>query len=199
MGIANTTTAAALTSAITGASPAQAVGPGTGLDDTALAHKRAVVTQALQRCNAAALRNDPLTLLCEVGGLEIAVLAGTLLAAAQHRIPVLLDGYITTSAALIATALAPALRFHLFAAHCGAEPGHARALEQLGLTAAAGAAPLLQLDLRLGEGSGAALALPLLGNATRLMREMATFDQAGVSDRPTPAHGDESAASPTGR
>jgi nicotinate-nucleotide--dimethylbenzimidazole phosphoribosyltransferase len=183
MGIANTTPAAALTSALTGAPPAQTVGRGTGLDDTALEQKRAVVSRALDRCNAAALRADPLALLCELGGLEIAVLAGAMLAAAAQRIPVLIDGYITTSAALVAAALSPNLRAHLFAAHCGAEPGHPLALAHLGLTDAAGAGPLLRLDLRLGEGSGAALALPLLLSATRLLREMATFDQAGVSER----------------
>jgi nicotinate-nucleotide--dimethylbenzimidazole phosphoribosyltransferase len=183
MGIANTTPAAALTSALTGATPDQTVGRGTGLDDAALSHKRTVVELALRRCNAAALRHDPLTLLCELGGLEIAVLAGAMLAAARKRIPVLLDGYITTGAALVAAALAPNLRAHLFAAHCGAEPGHDIALTQLGLTAAGSAGPLLRLDMRLGEGSGAALALPLLVSATRLMRDMATFDQAGVSNR----------------
>jgi nicotinate-nucleotide--dimethylbenzimidazole phosphoribosyltransferase len=183
MGIANTTPAAALTSALTGAAPEQTVGRGTGLDDAALAHKRAVVERALHRCNAAGLHDDPLALLSELGGLEIATLAGGMLAAARHRIPVLLDGYITTSAALVAAALAPNLRAHLFAAHCSAEPGHDLALAHLGLTTAAGAGPLLRLDMRLGEGSGAALALPLLMSATRLMREMATFDQAGVSDR----------------
>jgi len=183
MGIANTTPAAALTSALTGAAPEQTVGRGTGLDDAALAHKRAVVARALDRSNAAALRADPLALLCELGGLEIALLVGAMLGAARHRIPVLLDGYITTSAALVAAALAPALRVHLFASHCGAEPGHDLALAHLGLSDEAGAGPLLRLDMRLGEGSGAALALPLLVNATRLMREMATFDQAGVSDK----------------
>jgi nicotinate-nucleotide--dimethylbenzimidazole phosphoribosyltransferase len=183
MGIANTTPAAALTSALTGAAPAETVGRGTGLDDAALAHKRTVVAAALDRCNAPALQSDPLALLCELGGLEIAVLAGAMLAAARHRIPVLLDGYITTSAALVAAALAPALRAHLFAAHCGAEPGHDLALAHLGLNEASGAGPLLRLDMRLGEGSGAALALPLLISATRLLREMATFDQAGVSDK----------------
>jgi nicotinate-nucleotide--dimethylbenzimidazole phosphoribosyltransferase len=183
MGIANTTPAAALTSALTGAPPDQTVGRGTGIDDAALRHKREVVARALQRCNADALRSEPLALLCELGGLEIAVLAGAMLAAARHRIPVLLDGYITTSAALVATAMVPHLRAHLFASHASAEPGHTLALAHLGLTAATGAGPLLRLDMRLGEGSGAALALPLLLGAARLMREMATFDQAGVSDR----------------
>jgi nicotinate-nucleotide--dimethylbenzimidazole phosphoribosyltransferase len=183
MGIANTTPAAALTSALTGALPDQTVGRGTGIDDAALQHKREVVGRALQRCNVATLRTDPLTLLCELGGLEIAVLAGAMLAAARHRIPVLLDGYITTSAALVAAAMVPHVRAHLFASHASAEPGHTLALTHLGLTSEAGAGPLLRLDMRLGEGSGAALALPLLLGAVRLMRDMATFDQAGVSDK----------------
>jgi nicotinate-nucleotide--dimethylbenzimidazole phosphoribosyltransferase len=183
MGIANTTPAAALTSALTGALPDQTVGRGTGIDDAVLQHKREVVARALQRCNAATLRTDPLALLCELGGLEIAVLAGAMLAAARHRIPVLLDGYITTSAALVAAAMVPHVRAHLFASHVSAEPGHALALTHLGLTREAGAGPLLRLDMRLGEGSGAALALPLLLGAVRLLRDMATFDQAGVSDK----------------
>lgn len=183
MGIANTTPAAALTSVITGAPPEQTVGRGTGIDAAALRHKRSIVAQALRRSGDTSLRDDPVRLLSELGGLEIAFLAGAMLAAGARRIPILLDGYITTSAALVAAALAPNLRTHLIAAHCGAEPGHALALDHLGLTGAAGAAPLLRLDLRLGEGSGAALALPLLQSATRLLREMATFDQAGVSDQ----------------
>ncbi len=195
MGIANTTPAAALTGACVGAPPALTVGRGTGVDDATLERKRAVVATALRRVadahaigvidspDAAPLALDPLTILAELGGLEIAVLAGAALASAARRIPVLLDGYITTSAALIAAALAPNLRAHLFASHCSAEPGHALALAHLGLTAEQGAGPLLRLDLRLGEGSGAALALPLLASAARLMREMATFEQAGVAQQ----------------
>lgn len=181
MGIANTTPAAAITSAITGAPLSQTVGRGTGIDDDALEHKRQIVLQALNRCSAETLRLDPLTLLCELGGLEIALLAGAMLGAAANRIPILLDGYITTSAALIAAGLAPNLRSHLFASHCSAEPGHMLALIHLTLTTDAGAPPLVHLGLRLGEGSGAALALPLLQSATRVMRDMATFTQAGVS------------------
>lgn len=200
MGIANTTPSAALTSAFTGAPPTSTVGRGTGIDDAMMARKRSVVTQALQRfedqhnaAGAAGTAPIPeglssfqmyaLEILCELGGLEIAVMAGAALAAAARRVPVLLDGYITTSAALVAAALAPNLRTHLFAAHLSFEPGHALALSHLGLTPEANAGPLLRLDLRLGEGSGAALALPLLTSAARVMRDMATFDQAGVSDR----------------
>ncbi|NJP05417.1 MAG: nicotinate-nucleotide--dimethylbenzimidazole phosphoribosyltransferase [Chloroflexaceae bacterium] len=185
MGIANTTPTAALTSAYTGAAPAETVGRGTGIDDAMLEQKRRVVTMALQRCGNPDRTTPALTLLSELGGLEIAVLAGATLAAAAQRIPILLDGYITTSAALVAAGLAPSVTTHLFASHRSAEPGHRLALEHLGLTVDAGAGPLLQLDLRLGEGSGAALALPLILSATRLMRNMATFGEAGVSDRDT--------------
>ncbi len=200
MGIANTTVAAALTSAFTGAPPSSTVGRGTGISDAMLEHKRQVIATALQRSTdlLAAMPNSDTTSaatwltstqsqalnrLCQLGGLEIAVLTGAILAAAMRRIPVLLDGYITTSAALVAADLAPDVRLHLFAAHRSHEPGHALALAHLGLTAEAHAGPLLQLDLRLGEGSGAALAMPLLVSATRLMREMATFDEAGVSKK----------------
>ena len=184
MGIANTTPAAALTSALTGASPAQTVGRGTGIDDATLHHKREVVGRALQRVDGgtgglAAL--SPFALLYELGGLEIAVLAGATLAAAARRIPVLLDGYITTSAVLVAAAMAPNVRAHLVASHCSAEPGHRLALDHLGLSEAENAPPLLNLELRLGEGSGAALAMPLLVSAAQMMRDMATFEQASVS------------------
>lgn len=116
-------------------------------------------------------------MLAELGGFEIAVLAGAALAAAARRIPVVLDGYISASAAIAALALAPNLRDFLIAAHRSADPGHRVALEHLGLQ------PLLAFDLRLGEGCGAALALPLILGAARLMREMATFEQAGVDDK----------------
>ncbi len=184
MGIANTTPAAALTSALTGASPLQTVGRGTGIDDTTLHHKREVVRQALQRVDTTSggiATLSPFAVLYELGGLEIAVLAGATLAAAARRIPVLLDGYITTSAVLVAAAMAPNVRTHLFASHCSVEPGHRLALNYLGLNDEQNAAPLLNLELRLGEGSGAALAMPLLVSATQMMRDMATFEQASVS------------------
>lgn len=184
MGIANTTPASAITSAITGHPPGDTVGRGTGIDDATLLQKRAVVERALHRAGAfPCWRGDPLLLLAELGGLEIATLAGAIIAAAGQRIPILLDGFITTSAALVAVALAPAVQLHLFASHQGAEKGHALALQHLGLTDEAGAGPLLRLGLRLGEGSGAALALPLLVNATHLLRQMATFEQAGVQQQ----------------
>ncbi len=175
MGIGNTTAAACLTCVFTSASVELATGRGTGLDDVGLAHKRDVIARALLRAQLDPL--DPISVLAELGGFEIALLAGAMIEAAARRIPVVLDGYITTSAALAAVALIPQLRHFLVAGHRSAEPGHRIALEQLGLT------PLLTLDMRLGEGSGAALALPIIAGATRVMRDMATFDQAGVSHR----------------
>jgi len=177
MGIGNTTAAACLTSAFTGALPELTTGRGAGLDDARLEHKRTIVAAAIRRARPKPA--DPLGTLAELGGFEIAALAGAALAAAARRVPVVLDGYITTSAALAAVALAPNLRHSLIAAHRSAEPGHRVALEYLGLQ------PLLTLDMRLGEGSGAALALPIILGAARLMRDMATFEQAGVDDKVT--------------
>ena len=173
MGIGNTTAASALVAALTGRVPAEVTGRGTGLDDEAVRYKTAVIERALQRHQPR--RDDPLGTLAAVGGLEIAALVGAMLTAAEARVPVVLDGFITGAAALVAAAMAPNLGPRLIASHRSAEPGHRVVLEQLGLE------PLLDLDLRLGEGSGAALALPLIRAATRVLDEMATFDSAGVS------------------
>jgi nicotinate-nucleotide--dimethylbenzimidazole phosphoribosyltransferase len=173
MGIGNTTAAAALTAVFTGAAPYAVTGRGTGVDDARLRHKTAVVAQAIARN-----RPDPsdgLGVLAGVGGFEIGGLAGVILAAAARRIPVVLDGFIATSAALVAVALCPAAPAFLVAGHRSAEPGHTIALDQLGLL------PLLDLRLRLGEGTGAMLALPLLDAALAAHAEMATFEGAGVS------------------
>lgn len=172
MGIANTTAAAALVCALADADPAAIVGRGTGIDDARHAHKRAVVEAALRRAGAAASAMDWLR---EVGGLEIAALAGFYSAAAQAGVPVLLDGFITTAAALVAVRHQPEIGPWLLASHRSAEQGHRHALAALGLI------PLLELDLRLGEASGAALALPLVQAALTLHRDMATFAQAGVA------------------
>jgi nicotinate-nucleotide--dimethylbenzimidazole phosphoribosyltransferase len=177
MGIGNSTAAACLTSAFTGALPDLTTGRGAGLDDTRLEHKRTIVTAAIRR--ARPKPTDPLGTLAELGGFEIAVLVGAALAAAARRVPVVLDSYVTASAALAAVALAPNLRHTLIAAHRSDEPGHRVALEYLGLQ------PLLTLDVRLGEGGGAALALPIILGAARLMRDMATSEQAGGDDRAT--------------
>jgi nicotinate-nucleotide--dimethylbenzimidazole phosphoribosyltransferase len=175
MGIGNTTAAAAIAAAFTGQDPADLVGRGTGLDDAGLARKVAVVRRAL-----AVNHPDPadgLDVLAKVGGFEIGGLAGAMLAAAAHRRPIVVDGLIATAAAMVAVTLAPGLRPYLIAAHKSMEPGHAAMLAWLGLT------PLLDLDLRLGEGTGAALGIMLVEAACRILDEMATFDEAGVDDR----------------
>jgi nicotinate-nucleotide--dimethylbenzimidazole phosphoribosyltransferase len=171
MGIGNTTAASALAARLLGAEPAAVVGRGTGLDDAALARKVEVVRHAL------AVNADADDALAALGGFEIAFLAGVAIGAARHRVVVLLDGFITASAALAAERLAPGTRDAMVAAHLSPEPGHRLVLDALGL------APLLDLGLRLGEGSGAALALPLLHASLAILDEMATFESAGVSDR----------------
>jgi nicotinate-nucleotide--dimethylbenzimidazole phosphoribosyltransferase len=174
MGIGNTTAASALTAVMTGRSPHEVTGRGTGVDDERLAHKVGVIERALE-INAPDA-NDPLETLAKVGGLEIAALAGLILAAASRRIPVLLDGFIASSAALTACAWRPLARDYLLAGHVSVEPGHQIILDHLGLR------PLLKLEMRLGEGTGAALAMAVVDAALRAHAEMATFDEAGVSD-----------------
>ncbi len=174
MGIGNTTPAALITAAVTGADAATVTGRGTGVDDAQLAHKRAVVAQALALHAPA---GDGLAILAQVGGYEIGLLMGLCLGAAARQVAVLVDGYITTAAALLAARQCPAVAPYLIAAHRSTEPGHRIALEQLGLQ------PLLDLDMRLGEGSGAALAIPLVRAAALILSDMATFADAGVSGR----------------
>ena len=174
MGIGNTTSAAALTAALLPADPASTCGPGSGLDAMSLARKVDVVRRSLAVNRASG--TDPVDALARVGGFELAVLAGACVKAAARRIPIVLDGFITAAAALVAVRMAPAARDAMIAAHRSPEPGHTLVLQELGL------APLLDLGLRLGEGSGAALALPLVRAAIALLREMATFESAGVSD-----------------
>jgi nicotinate-nucleotide--dimethylbenzimidazole phosphoribosyltransferase len=174
MGIGNTTAASALSAALLPAEPASVCGPGTGLDDAGVAHKVDVVRRAL-RMNPAG-RDDPLGVLAALGGFEIAVLAGLALGGAAERLVVLLDGFITGAAALVAARLEPSAAELMVAAHLSPEPGHRLVLDELGLE------PLLDLRLRLGEGSGAALALPLLAASLAVLAEMATFESAGVTD-----------------
>lgn len=174
MGIGNTTVAAALTSTLLECDPAAACGRGTGLDAAGLVHKIEVVRRMLVVNRPAA--SDPVGTLAAIGGFEVAVLAGIALGAAAGRAVVLLDGFISTVAALVAARIAPPLADYLVAAHRSPEPGHGLVLDALGLE------PLLDLELRLGEGSGAALALPLLVAARAILVEMATFADAGVSD-----------------
>jgi nicotinate-nucleotide--dimethylbenzimidazole phosphoribosyltransferase len=173
MGIANTTASAALIAAFTGADPEQVTGRGTGIDDPTWQRKVEVVRRALDRHQPDPA--DPLGVLAAVGGLEHAALAGFILGGAALRVPVVLDGVIACAAALAARALAPDAVAGLLAGHLSTEPGARRALDALGLR------PLLDLGLRLGEGSGAVLALPVVAAAARVLREVATFDSAGVS------------------
>jgi nicotinate-nucleotide--dimethylbenzimidazole phosphoribosyltransferase len=174
MGIGNTTSAAALTAAYLGCDPELVCGPGTGLDEAGVAHKVGVVVRMLD-CNPKS-PDDPLDTLAAVGGFEVAVLAGVTLGAGAARIPVVLDGFITSAAALAAVRIEPFVADYLIASHRSPEPGHAIVLDALGLD------PLLDLGLRLGEGSGAALALPLVAAARAILVEMATFAAAGVTD-----------------
>lgn len=173
MGIANTTSAAALSCALLKAPPKELAGPGTGLDHAGVAHKVAVLERALDLHSAHF--GNPMECLRRVGGFEIAALVGAYLTCAQRGLPVLIDGFITTTAALTAVRIAPQCADWLIYAHGSAEPGHARLLQALE------AKPLLNLGMRLGEGSGAATALPLLRLACALHNGMATFAEAAVS------------------
>jgi nicotinate-nucleotide--dimethylbenzimidazole phosphoribosyltransferase len=176
MGIGNTTPAAALIAALTGRPPAEVTGRGTGIDDATLARKVAVVEAALAR-HAVAVAAGPLPTLAALGGLEIAALAGFIVGAAAARVPVVIDGVIADAALLVAVRLAPGVLPFCIAGHRSSEPGATAVLAHLGLE------PLLDLGLRLGEGSGACLALPVVEAAARVLREMATFDSAGVSEK----------------
>ncbi|MEU3563192.1 nicotinate-nucleotide--dimethylbenzimidazole phosphoribosyltransferase [Kitasatospora sp. NPDC006786] len=175
MGIANTTASAALISVFTGLDPAEVTGRGTGIDDETHARKIEVIRAALALHRPDP--SDPVGVLAAVGGLEHAALAGFLLGAASLRTPVVLDGVIAGSAALAAKAIAPEVLAACIAGHRSAEPGHQAALAKLGLR------PLIDLDLRLGEGTGALLALPLVQSAARAMHDVATFDSAGVTEK----------------
>jgi nicotinate-nucleotide--dimethylbenzimidazole phosphoribosyltransferase len=175
MGIANTTPAAALIAAFTGAGAAAVTGRGTGVDDETYRRKIAVVDEALRRHRPDPA--DPLGVLAAVGGLEHAAIAGFLLGSAARRLPVVLDGVIAVSAALAAAAFAPDAVAAMVAGHRSAEPGATIALGHLGLT------PLLDLGMRLGEGTGAVLALPIVTSAVRVLHDVATFDSAGVSEK----------------
>ncbi|MDP2948872.1 MAG: nicotinate-nucleotide--dimethylbenzimidazole phosphoribosyltransferase [Chloroflexota bacterium] len=175
MGIGNTTPSAAIAAALTGCPPAEVVGRGTGVDDAGLSRKVVAVQRALAVNHPD--RGDALDVLARVGGFEIGGLAGAALAAAAHRRPVVLDGYITAAAAMLAVALAPGVRPFLIASHRSQEAGHRIMLEWLGLK------PLLDLDLRLGEGTGAALGIFLAEAACKVLQEMATFQEAGVAEK----------------
>ncbi len=173
MGIGNTTPSSAIVATITGRPVTEVTGRGTGINDEQLAHKVKVIEKAL-----AVNQPDPadaLDILGKIGGFEIGAIAGVVLGAAAHRIPVVIDGLISTAGALIAAGLAPLSRDYMIAAHSSVEIGHRAALDHLGLV------PCLDFDLRLGEGTGAALVLSLVEAACKILDEMATFDSAGVS------------------
>jgi nicotinate-nucleotide--dimethylbenzimidazole phosphoribosyltransferase len=175
MGIGNTTPAAVLIGAVTSKEPVAVVGRGTGIDDQAWMRKTAAIRDALRRARPVAI--DPVALLRTAGGADLAAMAGFVAQAAVRRTPVILDGVVVTAAALVADRLAPGSRQWWAAGHRSVEPAHGFALEHLGLK------PLLDLEMRLGEGSGAVAALPLVLAATRILAEMATFGDAGVSEK----------------
>jgi nicotinate-nucleotide--dimethylbenzimidazole phosphoribosyltransferase len=174
MGIGNTTASSAICAVMTGRPAAEVTGRGTGLTDAQLAHKISVIERALAVNHPDPER--PLDVLARVGGFEIGGLVGVMLGAAARRIPVVIDGFISGAAALIAVALSPQLRDYLIAAHLSAEPGHRITLEHIGLK------PWLELDMRLGEGTGAGLGIFLAETAAGILRDMATFAEAGVSE-----------------
>lgn len=175
MGIGNTTPASAIVATITGAAPDVVTGPGTGINGEAIRRKAAVIAKAL-------LVNEPdpadgLDILAKVGGFEIGAIAGAMLTAAANGVPVVVDGFISGSAALIAATLCPLAKGYMIGGHQSTEPGHVAAMTHLGLT------PLIDLRMRLGEGTGAVLAMHLVDAAARIINEMATFESAGVSNR----------------
>lgn len=168
MGIGNTTASSAMISAFTNKNPASVTGPGTGLTKERMLHKQYILRTALQNRNINT--HDPLDVLAKVGGLEIAGITGAMLAAATHRVPILVDGFISATAAVTAQALSPLAADYMFVGHHSTEPGHTIAINILDKK------PLLDLQMRLGEGSGAAVAFPILRSACAMVREMATFD-----------------------
>jgi nicotinate-nucleotide--dimethylbenzimidazole phosphoribosyltransferase len=175
MGIANTTPSAAIVCAVTGKDPSIIAGRGTGIDDVRLKLKIDIIRKALEINKPDP--EDPLDLLAKVGGFEIGGIAGIILAAASNRVPVVVDGFISTAAALIAIKFNPYVTDYLFMSHNSAEKGHSEALEFIGIE------PMLDLGMRLGEGTGAALAIGIIEASVKILTEMATFQEAGVSNR----------------
>ncbi|MFC2034343.1 nicotinate-nucleotide--dimethylbenzimidazole phosphoribosyltransferase [Chloroflexota bacterium] len=175
MGIGNTTASSAICTVMTGKSVTEVTGRGTGIDDKQLTHKIEVINRALEVNQPD--KEKPLDVLAKVGGFEIGGLVGVMLAAAANRIPVVIDGFISGAAALIALALAPGLKDFLIAGHVSAESGHQLMLEYMGFK------PLLDLGMRLGEGTGAALGISLCEISVKILADMATFTDAGVSER----------------
>lgn len=175
MGIGNTTAASALFCAFSGTAPEEAVGPGTGVDTAGVQRKADVVRRALDRHREVIAAGDPVSILAALGGFEIATMAGFFLGAAAARMPVVVDGFISSTAAVAAHAISPSVLPYLLFSHVSAETAHRRLLETLGVR------PILDLDMRLGEGSGAAMAMPVLDAAVALYERMATFAEGGVS------------------
>ena len=173
MGIANTTPSAAIASLLTGKAVSEVTGKGTGIGDDALKNKIKVIEDAIALNNPDP--NDPVDVLAKVGGTEIGGIAGLIIGAAANRVPVVIDGFISTAGALIAYCLEPKTKDYMFAAHKSVEVGHTAMLEKIGLR------PILDLDLRLGEGTGAALAMLMIEAGLKIYREMATFGDAGVA------------------
>lgn len=174
MGIANTTPSAAIASVLTGRSVSEVTGKGTGIGDAVLKNKIKVIEDAIALNNPDP--NDPVEVLAKVGGAEIGGIAGLIIGAAANRVPVVIDGFISTAGALIAYCLEPKTKDYMFAAHKSVEIGHTALLQKIGLR------PILDLDLRLGEGTGAALAMLMIEAGLKIYKEMATFGEAGVSD-----------------
>ena len=174
MGIGNTTAAAAITAALSGKPGAEVTGSGTGVSAQALIHKQQIVEKALN-VNGLNKKSTPLDVLQKVGGLEIAAMTGMVLEAQERRVPVVIDGFISTAAAALAYAIEPKVKDILFAGHLSEEPGHRVLLGYVGLD------PILNLAMRLGEGTGAVLAMMVIEAALRMFNEMATFSSAGVS------------------
>jgi nicotinate-nucleotide--dimethylbenzimidazole phosphoribosyltransferase len=175
MGIGNTTSSSAIISAVTGFPPEQTTGRGTGITEQSLAHKIEIIRQGLNLHKPNPI--DGIDILEKIGGYEIGGIAGAILAAAKNRVPVVLDGIISTAGGLIASLLSPVVKDYLFAGHKSVEVGQKAALNFMGIT------PILDLNLRLGEGTGAALAIDIIDAACRIMREMASFEEAGVSNK----------------
>jgi nicotinate-nucleotide--dimethylbenzimidazole phosphoribosyltransferase len=175
MGIGNTTAASAITCALTGASATLATGRGTGVEPEAHAHKTRIVEAVVAKHSGSATFSSPLEILRCVGGLEIAAIAGMILATARHRLAIIVDGFISTAAAALAVAMEPKVHGYLIPGHRSEEPGHTLLLDHLKL------APILSLGMRLGEGTGAVLAMPIVESAICLYMQMATFSSAGVS------------------
>ena len=175
MGIGNTTSASAIAAIVTGVSVEDVTGRGTGIDDEALSNKVEIIKKAINVNNPN--QEDGINILSKVGGYEIGGLAGVILAAASKRIPVVIDGFISSAAALIAYKIEPKVKDYMIASHCSVEKGHTIVWDYLGLT------PVLDLSLRLGEGTGAALAMGIVDAGVKVLNEMATFEKAGVSDK----------------